>query len=293
MLPLDAFITEDAIQALVSAALREDVGAGDVTTEALVPRDKRARARVIAKGEGVLAGLPVFEKVFRALDASVVFSETLPDGARLEKGAVICRLEGSARALLTGERTGLNFLGRLSGIATAAARLAALVPERLNDGEASGKRLTILDTRKTAPLHRDLEKYAVQAGGAGNHRRGLYDMVLIKENHIAAAGGITAAVRLARAAQPSLAVEVETTNESEVREALAAGADRIMLDNMPDDVIRAMVALIGGRAETEASGNMNAERIRALSNSGLDFVSVGAMTQSAPAFDFSMLIESP
>jgi nicotinate-nucleotide pyrophosphorylase (carboxylating) len=285
MLPLGAFIHEESIQSLVRAALVEDVGLGDVTTEALVPQDARACARVIAKGEGVLAGLAVFERVFLTLDASVLFRDALSDGARLEKGAVVCRLEGRARALLTGERTALNFLGRLSGIATEAARLTALIPE------GAGKRLQILDTRKTTPLHRNLEKYAVQAGGAGNHRRGLYDRVLIKENHIAAAGGIVAAVRLAREAHPALAVEVETTNENEVREALAAGADRIMLDNMADALIRKMVALIAGRAETEASGNMNAKRIRALAGSGLDFVSVGALTQSAPAFDFSMLIE--
>lgn len=280
MLALDAFINEESLSALIRAALAEDVGAGDVTTEALVPPDARASAHVVAKGEGVLAGMPLFTRVFRTLDASVDFSQALDDGARLSKGDVVCRFAGNARALLTGERTALNFLGRLSGIATASGRLAALV---------AGKRLKILDTRKTTPLHRGLEKYAVQAGGCGNHRRGLYDMVLIKENHITAAGGIAAAVRLARAAQPTLAVEVETTNEREVREALDAAADRVMLDNMSDDMIREMVRLIAGRAEIEASGNMNAERIAALADSGVDFISVGAVTQSAPAFDFSML----
>jgi nicotinate-nucleotide pyrophosphorylase (carboxylating) len=283
MLSLDAFINEESLAALIRAALAEDVGAGDVTTEALVPPDARASAHVAAKGEGVLAGMPLLMRVFQALDASVNFSQAMDDGARLSKGDVVCRFAGNARALLTGERTALNFLGRLSGIATEAGRLAALV---------AGKRLRILDTRKTTPLHRGLEKYAVQAGGCGNHRRGLYDMVLIKENHIAAAGGIAAAVRLARAAQPALAVEVETTNEREVREALDAGADRVMLDNMSDDMIREMVRLIAGRAEIEASGNMNAARIAALADSGVDFISVGAVTQSAPAFDFSMLVDA-
>ncbi|MDR2734827.1 MAG: carboxylating nicotinate-nucleotide diphosphorylase [Spirochaetota bacterium] len=282
MLPLDAFINEESLAALIRAALAEDVGSGDATTEAIVPPEARARARVIAKGDGVLAGLPVFSRVIRALDASASFYHAKQDGERIFKGNLICRFEGSARALLTGERTALNFLGRLSGIATEAGRLAALV---------EGKRLQILDTRKTTPLHRALEKYAVQAGGCGNHRRGLYDMVLIKENHIAAAGGIASAVRLAREKNSDLKIEVETTNEREVREALAAGADRIMLDNMNDDMIRDMVRLIAGSAEIEASGNMNAERIRALVDSGVDFISVGAITQSAPAFDFSMLID--
>lgn len=281
MLALDAFINEESLSALIRASLAEDVGAGDVTTSALVPPDAKADARVVAKGEGVLAGMPLFMGVFRALDAAVDFSQAMEDGARLAQGDVVCRFAGNTRALLTGERTALNFLGWLSGIATSAGQLAALV---------AGKRLRILDTRKTTPLHRGLEKYAVQAGGCGNHRRGLYDMVLIKENHITAAGGIAEAVRLARAAQPALAVEVETTNEREVREALAAGADRIMLDNMSDDMIREMARIIAGRAEIEASGNMNAARIAALADSGVDFISVGAITQSAPAFDFSMLL---
>lgn len=282
MLAIHNFVSEEALASLVHAAIEEDVGAGDVTTDALIPREERAKARVVAKGAGVLAGIALFERVFLTLDPSAAFSDTLADGALLEKGKVVCRFEGGARALLTGERTALNFLGRLSGIASGAHRLAQLV---------AGKHARILDTRKTTPLYRGLEKYAVQAGGCGNHRFGLYDMVLIKENHIAAAGGISLAVERARHAHPSLRIEVETTDEREVGEALAAGADRIMLDNMSDAMIRDMVRRIAGRAETEASGNMDAARILELADSGLDFISVGALTHSAPVFDFSMLIE--
>jgi len=276
-------VDDDTLDALVRAALAEDIGAGDATSEATVPYERHVSARVVAKGEGVLAGFPLFHRVFMTLDPNVFFSNILCDESRFAKGQVICRLGGRARVLLAGERTALNFLGHLSGIATETARLARLV---------EGKRVQILDTRKTLPLYRALEKYAVRMGGGANHRFGLYDMVLIKENHIAAAGGIALAVRRAREAAPSLKIEVETTNEQEVREALDAGADRIMLDNMDNAMIHGMVRLIDGRAETEASGNMNASRILELADSGLDCISVGAITQSAPAADFSMLIDA-
>ena len=237
------FVKEDTLSFLVRNAIMEDLGTGDVSTDALVPHDQRTKAQVVAKAEGVLAGINVLERVFFTLDPATTFPEKLADGAALAKGTVVCRMEGSTRALLIGERTALNFLAHLSGIATEANRLAQLV---------AGKHLKILDTRKTTPLYRGLGKYAVQVGGCSNHRFGLYDMVLIKENHIAAAGGIFAAVSLAKEAHPELQIEVETTNEAEVRDALDAGAHRIMLDNMNDAMIISMVKLVAGRAETEA-----------------------------------------
>lgn len=282
MKPLAEYLDRRELADLVGRALAEDVGAGDVTTVSLVPAEARAEARIVAKADGVLAGMAFVNAVFARFDAGVKVEWFRAEGAVLRRGDTVCRLSGNARALLTGERTALNFLGHLSGIATRAARFASLV---------AGTKLAILDTRKTTPGLRQAEKYAVQAGGCRNHRSGLYDMVLIKENHVRAAGGITAAVTRARAAADGLAVEVETTNEAEVREALAAGADRIMLDNMDDDLIRAMLAIIDGRAETEASGNMDEARIARLAASGLDFISVGALTHSVTALDLSLLFE--
>ena len=282
MKPLAEYLDRRELADLVGRALAEDVGAGDVTTVSLVPAEARAEARIVAKADGVLAGMAFVNAVFARFDAGVKIEWFRADGSVLRRGDTVCRLSGNARALLTGERTALNFLGHLSGIATRAARFASLV---------AGTKLAILDTRKTTPGLRQAEKYAVQAGGCQNHRSGLYDMVLIKENHVRAAGGITAAVTRARAAADGLAVEVETTNEAEVREALAAGADRIMLDNMDDDLIRAMLAVIDGRAETEASGNMDEARIARLAASGLDFISVGALTHSVTALDLSLLFE--
>ena len=282
MRSLAEFMSRDGISLMVRQALAEDIGPGDITTEACISPEAVDSALIRAKGKGVIAGLDFAREVFFQLDQQVAFEPHIRDGGHVSPGDVVCRVSGRSRALLTGERTALNFLGHLSGIATAAGHVAALT---------QGAHLTILDTRKTTPLLRQAEKYAVQAGGCRNHRTGLFDMVLIKENHIRAAGGISQAVRRARAAAPGLKVEVETTCEAEVREALAAGVDRIMLDNMDDAMIRSMLSIINGQAETEASGNMTQERIAALATSGLDYVSMGSLTHSVTVLDLSMLFE--
>ncbi|MEZ5120486.1 MAG: carboxylating nicotinate-nucleotide diphosphorylase [Solirubrobacterales bacterium] len=265
------------LPAIVAQALAEDVGSGDVTTLATVSADARARATIIQKQPGVIFGLDAAEETFRQLDPDARFERLAPEG-EWRDGGPVARIDGAARALLTGERTALNFLGRLSGVATAAATAARAV-----DGTGA----TVLDTRKTTPGLRALEKQAVRAGGAANHRFGLYDAILIKENHIAAAGGIAAAVGRARAAAPDLPLEVEVRNPAEIDEALAAGAPRLLLDNMTPGELRAAVAQVAGRAELEASGGVTQQTLRAVARSGVDFVSLGALTHSAPALDLS------
>jgi len=267
---------------LVAAALAEDVGTGDVTTEATVPRDARARARVVQKAPGAVFGFDAFEAVLRRLDPDVGVERLVREGEWGEPPREVLRAEGRTRALLTGERTALNFLQRLSGVATAAARAARAV---------QGTRAQVLDTRKTTPGLRELEKAAVAAGGAVNHRAGLYDMVLIKENHIAAAGGIAAAVRAARERAPELPLEVEVRDLGEVDEALAAGAERLLLDNMTPDELGAAVRHVDGRAGLEASGGITVDDLKEVAASGVDWVSVGALTHSAPALDLSLLLE--
>lgn len=269
------------LPAIVAQALAEDVGSGDVTTLATVSADARARATIIQKQPGVIFGLDAAGETFRQLDPDARFERLAPEG-EWRDGGPVARIDGAARALLTGERTALNFLGRLSGVATAAATAARAV-----DGTGA----TVLDTRKTTPGLRALEKQAVRAGGAANHRFGLYDAILIKENHIAAAGGIAAAVGRARAAAPDLPLEVEVRNPAEIDEALAAGAPRLLLDNMTPGELRAAVAQVAGRAELEASGGVTQETLRAVARSGVDFVSLGALTHSAPALDLSLLLE--
>jgi nicotinate-nucleotide pyrophosphorylase (carboxylating) len=266
---------------VVARALAEDVGTGDVTTEATVDAGARARALITQKAPGVVFGLDFVEATFRALDPEARIERLAPEGEWREGGPVL-RIEGGARALLTAERTALNFLQRLSGVATMTARYVREV-------EGTGAR--ILDTRKTTPGLRALEKAAVAAGGARNHRAGLYDAVLIKENHIAAAGGIAQAVRRARDAAPGLRLEVEARSIAEVDEALAAGAPWILLDNMSVDELREAVLRVGGRAELEASGGITLETLRAAAATGVDFISVGALTHSAPALDFSLILE--
>jgi nicotinate-nucleotide pyrophosphorylase (carboxylating) len=267
---------------VIAAALSEDVGSGDVTTEATVPADARARATIIQKAPGVVYGLAVAEEVFRRLDPEVRVERLAEEGSWREPGAAVLRVEGSSRALLTGERTALNFLQRLSGVATAAARAARAV-----DGTGT----TILDTRKTTPGLRALEKEAVAAGGAANHRAGLYDMVLIKENHIAAAGGIGPAVRAARERAPDLPLEVEVRDLAEIDEALGAGAQRLLLDNMTPDELRAAVGHVAGRATLEASGGVTLDNLKEVAATGVNCVSLGALTHSAPALDLSLLLE--
>jgi nicotinate-nucleotide pyrophosphorylase (carboxylating) len=266
---------------VVARALAEDVGDGDVTTAATVPSQARARALISQKAPGVIYGLDAAIDTFRALDAEVVVERLVQEGLWRENGPVVA-LEGSARAILTGERTALNFLQRLSGVATMAARCVAAV---------SGTGATILDTRKTTPGLRALEKAAVAAGGATNHRAGLYDAILIKENHAALAGGVGEAVRQARALAPGLPLEVECQTLAEVDEALAAGAPMILLDNMSVDELKAAVDRVAGRAKLEASGGFTLDTIRAVAQTGVDFISVGAITHSAPALDLSLLLE--
>jgi nicotinate-nucleotide pyrophosphorylase (carboxylating) len=269
------------LEPLVRAALAEDVGDGDVTTGATVPAGTRARARITQKQAGVVFGLDAAELAFALLDPEVRFTRLAAEGEWREGGPVL-EIEGDAAALLTAERTALNLLQRLSGVATAAARYVRAI-------EGTGAR--VLDTRKTTPGLRALEKAAVAAGGATNHRFGLFDAILIKENHAAIAGGVGEAVRQARAAAPGVPLEVECRTVEEVDEALAAGAPRLLLDNMGPDELRAIVARVGGRAELEASGNVTLETIRAAAETGVEFISVGAITHSAPALDLSLILE--
>ncbi|MGA2010774.1 MAG: carboxylating nicotinate-nucleotide diphosphorylase [Solirubrobacteraceae bacterium] len=273
-------MAEPEIDGVIARALAEDLGGGDVTTAATVAPGARARALISQKAPGVIFGLEVAERTFRALDPDVRCERRVREGVWREGGEVLV-VEGRARALLSGERTALNFLARLSGVATLAARYAREV-------EDSGAR--ILDTRKTTPGLRALEKAAVAAGGATNHRAGLYDAILIKENHAALAGGVGEAIRRAREAAPTLALEVECSTPAEVDEALAAGAPRILLDNMTVEQLRAAVAQVAGAAELEASGGVDLETVGAIAGTGVDFISVGALTHSAPALDLSLIL---
>jgi nicotinate-nucleotide pyrophosphorylase (carboxylating) len=269
---------------LIDRALREDVGAVDVTTEATVGEDARARALITQKAPGAIFGIEAAETVFARLDSDVEFERLVAEGVWREEGGPVLAARGHARALLTGERTALNFLAHLSGVATMAARAARAV-------EGTGAR--VLDTRKTTPGMRALEKSAVAAGGASNHRAGLYDAILIKENHIAAAGGIAAAVARARAAAPELAatLEVEVRNPQEIAEALEVGAPALLLDNMDEQQLRAAVAQVAGRAELEASGGVTLQTLRERAETGVQWISMGALTHSAPALDLSLLLE--
>ncbi|MGQ9512086.1 carboxylating nicotinate-nucleotide diphosphorylase [Thermodesulfitimonas sp.] len=267
---------------LIDTALREDLGPGDITTESIVPETLWARAEFIAKEEGVVAGLPVAGRVFKRLDPEAEFRAEVAEGSAVRAGAVLAVVTGRARTILTGERVALNFVRHLSGIATRTRRLVAAI---------EGLRAVVLDTRKTTPGLRALEKYAVRAGGGRNHRFGLFDGVLIKDNHIRAAGGIREAVTRVRARAPyTLKVEVEVQSLDEVEEALAAGADIIMLDNMPVAMMREAVRRIGGRALVEASGGITEENIREVAVTGVDFISVGALTHSVRALDISLEI---
>jgi nicotinate-nucleotide pyrophosphorylase (carboxylating) len=273
------------VDELIRVALDEDIGAGDWTTRWTVPAERRAGAEIVAKSGGVLSGLDVAVAVFRTVDPALRLSPGVGEGSPLRPGTVVLRIEGSARSILTAERVALNLLQRLSGIATLTRRFVDAV-------QGTGTR--ILDTRKTTPGMRALEKRAVLAGGGENHRFGLFDMVLIKENHIAAAGGIAAAVeRVRRANSQGIPVEVEVTNHIELREALKCGIDRVLLDNMAPDTLREAVEIVRGTdpaPETEASGGVSLESVRATAECGVDYVSVGALTHSAPALDLSLLV---
>lgn len=272
------------INSLIEAGLKEDVNTGDITTDLLIPEDYQTEAYMKAKADGVVAGLMVAEMVFKKLDSNFEFSCLVNEGAKVEKGQIICTMKGTYRAILTGERLALNFLQRMSGIATA----TSIFVEAVKDYKTQ-----ILDTRKTAPGLRLLDKYAVKAGGGTNHRIGLYDMVMIKDNHISVAGGITNAVNAIRPKISSeIKIEVETTTLDEVREALDAGADIIMLDNMDTATMKEAVSIINGKAKVEASGNMTIERVREVASTGVDFISIGSLTHSVTALDISQKIKN-
>jgi nicotinate-nucleotide pyrophosphorylase (carboxylating) len=274
----------EGLRELVERALAEDVGSGDVTTMATVPAQARARALITQKAPGVIYGLNAAETAFALLDEGVRCERLVAEGVWREDGGEVLAIEGRARALLTGERTALNFLAHLSGVATLAARAAKAV-------EGTGAR--VLDTRKTTPGLRALEKAAVAAGGAVNHRAGLHDAILIKENHIAAAGGIAQAVERARSAAPALAatLEVEVRNPEEIEQALAVGAPRLLLDNMDAAQLRAAVAQVAGRARLEASGGVTLQTLGSLAETGVEWISMGELTHSARALDLSQLLE--
>ena len=267
----------------INRALEEDIGSGDVTTDSIVPAGASLRGRIIAKQHGIVAGLAVANAVFRFINPEIIFERKVDEGTQVERGVVLAELNGNARALLTGERTALNFLGRMSGIATQTRQFVDAV---------AGTNTTILDTRKTAPGLRALDKLAVQLGGGQNHRTGLFDMVLIKDNHIDFAGSITAAVERVRASGTTLPIEVETRTLENVREALELGVDRILLDNMSPATMREAVAIskssANGRTKLEASGNVTLENVLEVAQTGVDYISVGALTHSPRVFDVSL-----
>jgi len=266
---------------IVRRALAEDLGWGDVTTEATVPPDLRGRGTIVVKSQCVLAGLDVAAEAFRQLDPAVQISFRRRDGDRGATGDIAAEVRGAAALMLTAERTALNFVQRLSGIATVTRRFV----------DAAEGRITILDTRKTTPTLRALEKYAVRAGGGSNHRSGLDDGILIKDNHVRLAGGVAEALKRMQAARQEMLVEVEAQSLADVEAAIDASADVILLDNMPLEQIHQAVARIGGRAKIEISGGVTLERMPELSRTGADYVSIGALTHSAPAVDLSFEIE--
>ena len=275
--PLDPALYRE----IVRRALAEDLGWGDVTTEATVSADQRARGVILVKSPCVIAGMQVAEEAFRQLDPAVVFEIRHQDGERCAPGDIVAEAHGSAAAMLTAERTALNLLQRMSGIATLTRAFV----------DAAGGKITVLDTRKTTPTLRPLEKYAVRAGGGSNHRSGLDDGILIKDNHIRLAGGVREALSRMKAAKHEMPIEIEAQNLDQVDEALAAGAHMILVDNLPLDQIREAVRRVDGRAKIEISGGVTLERMAELATTGADYVSVGALTHSAPAADISFELE--
>ena len=267
------------ISEYIQRALDEDIGTGDVTTDTIVPANAALRGRIVAKQDGVVAGLDIAKQVFLILNSRVTFIAKTGDGSSVTRGTVLADVDGPARALLTGERTALNFLGRMSGIATLTRKFVDAV---------AGTKASILDTRKTAPGLRTTDKLAVRLGGGQNHRTGLFDMVLIKDNHIDFAGSITQAVERVRASETKLEIEVETRTLDDVREALALGVERILLDNMSTETMRDAVEICDGRARLEASGNVTLDNVLEVANTGVDYISVGALTHSPAVFDVSL-----
>jgi nicotinate-nucleotide pyrophosphorylase (carboxylating) len=264
----------------IRLALAEDIGSGDVTTNSIVPQDAGMKGQIIAKQAGTVAGLDVARAVYQMLDEHVSFETRVPEGARVENRQLLAQVAGPARALLTAERTALNFLGRISGIASLTSQFVAAV---------AGTRAVILDTRKTAPGLRALDKLAVLRGGGQNHRVGLYDMVLIKDNHIDFAGSLEDAVKRARLAAQGLEIEVETRTLEDVSRALNLGVERILLDNMSAETMRKAVEMNAGRAKLEASGNVTLANVRQVAETGVDYISIGALTHSVIVFDVSFL----
>jgi nicotinate-nucleotide pyrophosphorylase (carboxylating) len=270
-------VIDDAVQ----RALAEDLGdTGDITTESVIPRDRQAAGVIAARKPGVIAGIPVAMRVFQLIDSAVRVTPKLADGARVTPGTVLMEVSGPARALLKAERVSLNFLGHLSGIATATAEIADVIAHT---------RAKVCDTRKTTPGLRVLEKYAVRCGGGANHRMGLYDMVLIKDNHIAAAGGVAKAIKAAKASvAPGIKIEVEVDTLAQLDEAMTVGVDQILLDNMTPALLKEAVARVAGRAVTEASGSITRASAPAIAEAGVDVISVGWITHSAPCLDLGL-----
>ncbi len=276
--PLDPALYREAVR----RALAEDLGWGDVTTEGTVDPQLRGRGVILAKSDCVIAGLDIAAEAFRQLDPAVVFTKNVEDGQRCAAGTSVAEVRGSAAAMLTAERTALNFLQRLSGIASVTRRFV----------DATGGAITVLDTRKTTPTLRALEKYAVRAGGGSNHRSGLDDGILIKDNHIRLGGGVAEVLRKMKAARHEMPIEIEAQSLDQVDQAIVAGAHVILLDNLSIDEIQTAVRRIGGRAKVEISGGVTLERIPELARTGADYVSVGALTHSAPAVDLSFELEA-
>jgi len=274
---------EHLIRKMIEEALFEDIGPGDITSEAVIPEEASATAEIIAKQDLVLVGALIAREVFRKLDPWVQFTLLAHDGSRVQSGSIIAQVQGKTRALLAGERVALNVMQHLSGIATHTARFVEAL---------KGSRAEILDTRKTLPGLRALEKYAVRMGGGRNHRFGLYDGILVKDNHITAAGGIIKAMAdIRKKVHPLLKIEVEVKTLDEVREALAAGATMLLLDNMQPNLMKQAVNIVGGRVLVEASGNVTLETVKEIGETGVDFISSGSLTHSAPAADISMKIK--
>ena len=271
----------EQIKRIIANALAEDIGPGDVTSKAIIPPDSPLRGQFLVKAPGIIAGFEVVGEVFAQVDRGITYLPLVEDGAAVAKGDVVARVEGDGPGILTAERVALNFLQRMSGIATATRAYVQAV---------AGTRAKILDTRKTAPGLRALDKLAVRLGGGSNHRFGLYDMVLIKDNHIAAAGSITAAVRRVREHVKGLTIEVEVTSLEQLEEALALGVERIMLDNMSLEMMREAVRRTAGRAELEASGGITLESVDRVAATGVDLISVGALTHSVVGLDISLEI---
>jgi nicotinate-nucleotide pyrophosphorylase (carboxylating) len=277
MRPLPEFQSKD-IYIVIRRALVEDIGPGDVTSTSIIPASARMNGQIIAKQHGVIAGLDVAEAVYRTLDSRIEFTSLVEEGSHVENRQVLAKVSGLARSLLTGERTALNFVGRMSGIATLTRQFVDAV---------AGTKAVILDTRKTAPGLRMIDKLAVTRGGGQNHRIGLYDMILIKDNHIDFAGSLEAAVLRAREAHKGLEIEVEARTLEHVETALKLNVERILLDNMSAEMMREAVRMTNGRAKLEASGNVTLETVRSIAETGVDYISSGALTHSPKVFDVS------